>query len=256
MLILAATALAMLLVPLLGGRLSRLSTLGVRHGRLVAGALALQVLVISIVPGWPRPLLVALHGASYVLAAAFVWVNRRLPGLVLIAAGGALNALAIAVNGGQMPASAEAVVRAGLPVETEGFVNSGVVSDPRLTFLGDVFASPAWLPLRNVYSPGDLLILAGAVWAVHRTCRTVLARDPQPFLRDLLGPGEVAVDDAVFEDLRRERDEALAAVVETGRRNDELRREVARLRQQLAAAAARPAPQPQPLPAQREEVPL
>ena len=50
-------------------------------------------------------------------------------------------------------------------------------------FLGDVFASPAWLPLRNVYSPGDLLLLAGAVWVVHAACGTVLARDPRPWLR-------------------------------------------------------------------------
>ena len=50
---------------------------------------------------------------------------------------------------------------AGLPVEVDHFVNSGVLDDPRLAFLGDVFASPAWLPLRNVYSPGDLLLLAG-----------------------------------------------------------------------------------------------
>ena len=185
MLILAATLLALLLVPVLGGRLSGLAELTLHGGRLVAGALALQVLVITVVPGWPRPVLVALHGASYVLAAAFVWRNRRLPGLPLLAAGGALNALVIAVNGGQMPASEAAVRRAGLPVEEEGFVNSGVLEDPRLAPLGDVFASPSWLPLQNVYSVGDLLLLAGAVWVVHAACGSVLARDPRPLLRGL-----------------------------------------------------------------------
>ena len=183
MLILVGTLVAMLLVPLLGGRLSALAALELSRGWLVAAALALQILVISIVPTWPHALLVTLHAASYALAVAFVWANRRLPGVPVLATGAALNILAIGANGGQMPASEAAVREAGLPVEVEHFVNSGVLADPRLAFLGDVFASPAWLPLRNVYSPGDLLLLAGAVWLVHRTCRSALARDPRPMLR-------------------------------------------------------------------------
>ena len=183
MLILVGTVLAMLLVPLLGGRLSGLARIELRGGRFVAAALGLQVLAITVFPTWPHAVLVAAHALSYVLAAAFVWVNRAIAGVPLLAAGGALNALVIAVNGGQMPASEAAVRRAGLPVEVEHFVNSGVLEDPRLAVLGDVFASPAWLPLRNVYSPGDLLLLAGAVWLVHRACGTVLARDPRRWLR-------------------------------------------------------------------------
>ena len=185
MLILVATVLAMLLVPLLGGRLSGLAHLDLQGGRLLAGALGLQVLAITILPTWPHAVLVALHALSYVLAATFVWRNRRIAGLPLLAAGGALNALTIAVNGGQMPASEAAVRSAGLPVEVDHFVNSGVLADPRLALLGDVFASPSWLPLRNVYSPGDLLLLAGAVWIVHAACGTVLARDPRPWLRSV-----------------------------------------------------------------------
>lgn len=185
MLILVGTLIAMLLVPLLGGRLAGLGGIELRRGRLVAGALALQVLVISVVPTWPHAVLVTLHAASYVLAAAFVWSNRRIPGVPLLASGGGLNVLAIAANGGQMPASEDAVRRAGLPVDVDHFVNSGVLDDPRLPLLGDVFASPSWLPLQNVYSPGDLLLLAGAVWVVHRACGSVLVRDPRPFLRGL-----------------------------------------------------------------------
>lgn len=182
MLILVGTLLAILLVPLTGGRLSRLPELALRRGWLVGLALGTQVLIISIFPQWPRPLLVAGHALSYVLAGLFIWVNRRLPGLLIVSLGGGLNALAIAVNGGQMPASLTAVRAAGLPVENDEFVNSGVLADPRLAFLGDVFASPSWLPLRNVYSVGDLVILAGACWAVHRTCRSALGRDPRAWL--------------------------------------------------------------------------
>jgi hypothetical protein len=182
-LILAATLVALLLVPLLGGRLGRLGDLRLHSRWLVLYALGLQVLAISIVPDWPRPAVVALHASSYVIAGAFVWINREVAGLPLLAAGAGLNALAIAVNGGQMPASESALRRVGLSTEAgDRYVNSGVVESPRLALLGDVFPSPDWLPLRNVYSVGDLLILAGAVWLVHRTCRTVLARDPRPWL--------------------------------------------------------------------------
>jgi Family of unknown function (DUF5317) len=184
-LILSGTVLALLLVPVLGGRLSGLAEIDLRGGRLLAVALLLQVLAITVLTGAPHALRVALHAGSYLLAAAFLWRNRRLPGLPLLATGGGLNALVIAVNGGQMPASAEAVRRAGLPLEEEGFVNSGVLDDARLAPLGDVFASPDWLPLSNVYSPGDLLLLAGAFWVVHAACGSALVRGPRVLLRSL-----------------------------------------------------------------------
>lgn len=178
MLILVATVLALAVVPLLGGRLSLLSELRLKAGGLAAAALLLQVMVISVVPHWPRSVLVPLHALSYLLAAAVLWHNRRLPGLPLIACGAAMNATAIAANDGQMPGDPQAFARAGITAQEGEFVNSGVLEDPRLAWLGDVFASPSWLPLQNVYSLGDLLILAGAVWAIHRTCRTVLGRRP------------------------------------------------------------------------------
>lgn len=178
MLILAGTLVAIALVPLLGGRLSRLATVPLLSRWLVVYALALQVLAISVIPGWSRPGVVALHASSYVLAGAFVWRNRHVAGLPLIALGAGSNALAIALNGGQMPASASALAAVGISQEPGRYVNSGVVAHPRLPFLGDVFPSPSWLPLHNVYSVGDLLILAGAVWLVHRTCGSALARRP------------------------------------------------------------------------------
>lgn len=178
MLILAATVLALLLVPALGGRLRRLADLRLQSRWVILYALSLQVLAISIVPDWPRPAVLGLHTSSYVLAGVFVWLNRSLPGLPLLAAGAGLNAFAIAMNGGQMPADAEALAQVGIHQEPGTYVNSGVVEDPRLDVLGDVFPSPSWLPLQNVYSVGDLLILLGAVWLVHRQCGTVLTRRP------------------------------------------------------------------------------
>jgi len=186
-LLLAGTVLAVLLVRPLGGRLRPLAGLALRGSGLLLAGLGLQVLCFVVLTGAPRPLLVGLHAVSYVLAAVFVVLNRAVPGIGLIAVGACLNALALTVNGGTMPASESAVRAAGLPLVEEGYSNSGVLVEPRLAFLGDVFASPSWLPLQNVYSPGDLLVLAGAVWAVHRTCRSVLARDPRPALARVLG---------------------------------------------------------------------
>jgi hypothetical protein len=101
MLMLAATLMALLLVPVLGGRLGRLAEVQLSSRWLVVYALFLQVLVISIVRDWPRPAAVALHASSYVIAGAFVWLNRDVPGLPVLAVGAILNALAIAVNGGE-----------------------------------------------------------------------------------------------------------------------------------------------------------
>ena len=188
MLLLAGTLLAVVLVRPLGGRLRPLAGLALRGSGLLVVGLALQVLCFVVLSGAPRPLLVGLHAVSYVLAATFVVLNRAVPGIAPLALGASLNALALSVNSGTMPASASAVLAAGLPLAEEQYSNSGVLAEPRLAFLGDVFASPSWLPLHNVYSIGDLFVLAGAVWAVHRTCGSVIARDPRPALARALRP--------------------------------------------------------------------
>jgi hypothetical protein len=90
--------------------------------------------------------------------------------MALVALGAALNLLAITANGGVMPASAEALAAAGLPAAEPGFESSAALADPRLAFLGDVFAIPASWPLSNVFSVGDVCIGAGLTWGLHRIC--------------------------------------------------------------------------------------
>jgi hypothetical protein len=104
------------------------------------------------------------------MAAIFVWLNRSVRGLLVLAAGALTNGLAIVLNGGTLPSSAAARRLAGLD-ETAGFANSGVVDHPVLGFLGDNFAVPAGFPLANVFSVGDLLIVVGAVWVVLSATR-------------------------------------------------------------------------------------
>ena len=180
MLILAGTALSLLLVPVLGGRLSGLAHLALRSRWVVVYALALQVVAISVVPHWPRSVLVGLVASSYLLAAVFVWLNRAVRGLPLLAVGAGLNAGVMALNGGQMPASPAALRAAGITQDGDQYVNSGALAEPVLPWLGDAFASPGWLPLQNVYSVGDLLVLAGAVWVVHSACGSRLPQLRQP----------------------------------------------------------------------------
>jgi hypothetical protein len=170
--VLFAVALVLVLaaVPLTGGRLGALAELRLRAPGLAVGAIVLQVLVISVLTGAPEWLGRAGHLASYALLAGFAWANRRVPGVALMAAGGALNVLAISVNGGVMPAAPGALAAAGIPV-TDGFANAAALAHPHLLVLGDVFAVPAGVPVSGTFSVGDVLLVAGAAWGVLRICR-------------------------------------------------------------------------------------
>jgi hypothetical protein len=169
-------ALLVATVPLFGGRLRALAQVRIRFFWLIGGALALQVLAISIVPTWPHALLVAAHLISYVMAGWFVWLNRRISGLPIVAIGGALNALAIAANGGTLPASRSALATAGIHPVAGNFNNSGVLAHPHLAWLGDGLAVPAAVPMANVFSIGDALILVGFAYGLHHLCGSRLVR--------------------------------------------------------------------------------
>jgi hypothetical protein len=235
MLILAGTVLALLLVPVLGGQLTRLAGLRLVNAQLISLALALQIFCISIVPTWPRPPLIAMHVLSYVLAAVFVWRNRRLPGLPVLALGGSLNAVTIALNGGTLPASRSAMLKAGLPVHEDRFLNSGLRAHPHLAVFGDNYPSPSWLPLHNVYSIGDLLILVGVAWLIHRTCRSTLHRSVFGAPARYRALTSVRMEDHLdvldlLDEARADRDDALDALEELGVRNAELHSELSALR--------------------------
>jgi hypothetical protein len=162
-------------VPLAGGRLTALAGLRFRRVWTLPAALAVQVVIISIIPDHLQVLHPALHVATYGLTAWFLIANRRVRGMWVIGVGGILNVVAITANGGVMPASAAALHTAGLHLDTgAAFANSAVVTGAHLAFLGDVFAVPASWPLANVYSVGDAVIVLGALYGIHRACASVL----------------------------------------------------------------------------------
>ena len=168
---------------LFGGNPAHLATIKLRHTGLIMAALAVQVVITTITTHAPHNLLVALHLATYAAAGLALWANRRLPGIIIIGIGAALNGVVIALNGGTLPASAHALTESGHPVRTTGFTNSGVVHHPILPWLGDIVATPSWLPFRNVLSIGDMIILIGAVILVHAASHSkpwrLIARSPQ-----------------------------------------------------------------------------
>jgi hypothetical protein len=157
-------------VPLARGRLTALADLPLRRSSLAVAAILIQIVVISVIPTMGHTLSTTLHLASYVLLGAFAVVNRHIVGVPIIALGGLLNFIAIAANGGIMPAHPDAVASLARQVPEGEFANSQVLDDARLQFLGDVFATPNWLPLHNVFSIGDGVLLLGVLALVHVAC--------------------------------------------------------------------------------------
>jgi hypothetical protein len=170
-----AFVLCLASVPLARGRLAALAELSFRARGLLLAAIAAQVLIVSVVPEGSATVHQAVHLATYVAVAGFVVANRRIPWVWLVALGGALNFVAIAANGGVMPADPHALASAGLQDEPGAFTNSGAVAHPHLHFLGDVFWLPSSLPVSNVFSVGDVLIVLGALLAMHCVCASRLA---------------------------------------------------------------------------------
>jgi hypothetical protein len=169
-LMLVVIVLCLATVPLTRGSLMRLGELELRLPGLALGGIGLQVLIVTVAPGGLAGLHEILHLGSYALLGAFGWANRRVAGVPVLLAGGALNLAPILANGGVMPADPAVAEVAAVQPRPGEFVNSVPVSDAHLGFLGDVLATPASLPLQNVYSVGDLVIVLGLLIVVHAAC--------------------------------------------------------------------------------------
>jgi hypothetical protein len=171
MILMVAFVLVAATVPLTGGDLTALGRMTLRWMPALFVTLVAQILVTTIAADMvSAELLSAVHVVTYLPAVAFVVVNRSIRGLPLLGLGGALNFAAIAANGGVMPSLPAAAAAAGHTTSST-FVNSAPSSGSPLWFLGDVFAWPQPLPLANVFSVGDLLLLVGAALVLHTACR-------------------------------------------------------------------------------------
>lgn len=176
MILVAALILCVATVPLFGGRIVKLGNVQFRRAWAGLAALALQYAIMRLFPEGAQGLHGILHLVSYGLMFYFLAANLAIPGLWLIGLGGACNALAIAANNGVMPAQPSALATAGIVQVPGEFANSAAVEDPKLWLLGDIFATPAGMPMANVFSVGDILLIIGAFILLHRVTRSRLAR--------------------------------------------------------------------------------
>ena len=155
----------------LGGRPGGVAALRLRWIPLVVTGMFAQVILFS---GPVSDRVGSLGPILYVGSTALVLIavlrNFRLPGLVVVAAGGACNLAAIVANGGYMPASPGALAAIGYAMGST-YSNSAVVAHPALEPLTDIFFLPRWIPFSNVFSVGDVLIAAGVAvviaWAMR-----------------------------------------------------------------------------------------
>jgi uncharacterized protein DUF5317 len=172
---------------LAGGSFSVLAETSIRGKGYAFAAIALQIAAFpSNVLPWGTSTTVAsvLWIGSDALLIVMLFQNRRLPGLLLVAAGLACNLTAVLANGGLMPVLPSALRGAGVHYQLHN--NSIRVVHPHLGVLVDRWAVPEWLPLGNVFSAGDVLIALGTVITVvlamraKPTLEAAVAVDPAP----------------------------------------------------------------------------
>jgi hypothetical protein len=171
--VLFAIPVGVILGYLIDGRLDRLGSLRFEWGWLAIAGLIVQILLFSsfatafVDPGWGA----AIYIASTAAVLVAVVRNLRIPGMALVALGALSNLAAVVANGGIMPTTEAAMATAGLD-PLDGFSNSAVVADPALAPLTDIYALPAWVPLANVFSVGDVLIGLGIVVVIASGMRS------------------------------------------------------------------------------------
>jgi hypothetical protein len=179
LLVLGVVAGGVLLGLIFGGSLRKLAALRFRIWPLALIGLALQLLP---VPTFNDPRLERWIGAgllvlSYLLILAFVLENKQFPGFPIVLVGILLNVFVISLNQG-MPVTDEAL-RAAYGHEyretRQELVERGGVKhhlerpDDLLLPLAD--SIPIGPPVRNVFSPGDLIAYLGVMWMLASSTR-------------------------------------------------------------------------------------
>ena len=167
-----------------GGSLHALAYTHFRAPLLLLAGLVLQLGLNLWEPEWlTDDLALALLLSSNAIVASFIAVNQKLPGMLLIAMGLALNVAVITANRA-MPVSAQAAEQSGATtvVGDAGIKHEALDEDTVLPWLGDVIPVPG---LRLVLSVGDLLLDAGMSKLLY--VRTLSGRPNRPASRTASG---------------------------------------------------------------------
>lgn len=143
-----------------GGRLRRLAAVSLTRVELLVAAVAAQAVLTGLTTAGVRTGTAgtALLLGSYIGLIAFVWANRALPGMVLVALGSGLNAVVVAANGA-MPVSRTAIATVTSdPVDIVAGKHRLLEAGDRLPWLADVIPVPV---LRQIISVGDIVLAVG-----------------------------------------------------------------------------------------------
>ena len=150
----SAVALGLIAGFARGGSFARLSSLRIAWWPVLGVAVLLRLGA-----GLFGDLSVAAYLIAFAGIVAVAIANRSLPGALLIAAGAALNLIAVAANGA-MPVSAEAISSVGGTFPRDP-LHTTLDASSRLPFLTDVIPFPV---VRTAYSVGDVFIALGGAW--------------------------------------------------------------------------------------------
>ena len=124
----------------------------------------------ALVPDWLAALAVVL---SQGLLFLFAWLNRHVPGMLVLIFGLVLNFTVIIANGGFMPISPQTVGRivgeerlaSFEPGNRIGYKDILLPKDKTcLELLADRFLPPVGFPYQVAFSLGDIFIAIGAFW--------------------------------------------------------------------------------------------
>jgi hypothetical protein len=181
MVLMLAAVLGVAVGLLFGGTLSKLGSLPLRGLPLFGLAIGLQV--VAYPPAWAswQPsdgLATWLWIVSYGVVILVAVQNRRIAGFPLAALGMLSNLVAVSTNGGHMPALKSAMIDASVDYHRV-HMNSVAAHAPNLPWLIDRWGAPWWVPMANVYSIGDVLLAAGALWIVAAGMGARLPRLPR-----------------------------------------------------------------------------
>lgn len=111
--------------------------------------------------------------ASQLLLLGFAWLNRKLPGMLILLIGAALNFAVMTANGGFMPISPQTASRIFTREELneislgERIGIKDILLEPqdtRFEILADRFLPPAWSSYQAAFSLGDVFLAVGVFW--------------------------------------------------------------------------------------------
>jgi hypothetical protein len=146
-----------------GGKLKWITNRAMKYVWLIFFSIAIQLVIFSGLPyikQSPDYIIAALHLISYTLIIVFILYNIKIPGIAVVGFGSFLNFLVIFLNGGFMPSVSLGLIR-NIGKNTIDNNITTMSKHTYLPWLGDIFHLPAWLPLTNNFSIGDIIIALG-----------------------------------------------------------------------------------------------